>query len=258
VYDTLCRLLGANERLLAVSVAAFVVLAAWGAGQLFAPRAAYIEVGAMLGTIMAANVFFVIIPMHWKLVRAKEAGEEPDPAWNARGKQRSVHNNYLTLPVVFAMLSNHFPFTYGHDNAWLILVVLMALGALVRHYFNLRHTGRNAWWILAVAAAGTLALAIAIRPSTSSPSHASGPAPSFAAVQAIVANRCAPCHSLHPTEPGYGSPPAGIVLESAAQIMAAASLIQTVAVESKAMPLGNVTKMTQAERDTLARWLAAR
>ena len=97
----------------------------------------------MLGTIMAANVFFVIIPMHRKLVRAKEAGREPDPRWNARGKQRSVHNNYLTLPVVFAMLSNHFPFTYGHAHAWLILVALMALGAFVRHYFNLRHRGRQ-------------------------------------------------------------------------------------------------------------------
>ena len=121
----------------------------------------------MLGTIMAANVFFVIIPMHWKLVRAKEAGEEPDPAWNARGKQRSVHNNYFTLPVVFAMLSNHFTIAYGHTHAWLILVVLMALGALVRHYFNLRHSGRDAWWILAVAAVGFVALAIAIRPASS-------------------------------------------------------------------------------------------
>ncbi len=191
----------------------------------------------MLGTIMAANVFFVIIPNHWKLVRAKEAGEEPDPAWNAKGKQRSVHNNYFTLPVVFAMLSNHFPFTYGHDHAWLILVVLMALGALTRHYFNLRHTGRNAWWILAVAAAGLLGLAIAIRPASSS-SNAAGPVPSFATVQAIVANRCAPCHSLHPTEPGYTSPPSGIVLVTPEQIRAAASLIQTVAVDSKACRSG--------------------
>ncbi len=256
VYDGLCRLLGFNDRLLAVCVGAFVVLAAWGAGQLFAPRAAYIEVGAMLGTIMAANVFFVIIPNHWKLVRAKEAGEEPDPAWNAKGKQRSVHNNYFTLPVVFAMLSNHFPFTYGHDHAWLILVVLMALGALIRHYFNLRHGGRNAWWILAAAAGALLALAIAIRPPSSS-SNASGPVPSFATVQAIIANRCAPCHSLHPTEPGYTSPPSGIALETPEQIMEAAALIKTVAVDSKAMPLGNATKMTQAERDTLARWLAS-
>ena len=132
-------MLGGNEWALAVSVFAFVCLSAWAAGELLAPRAAYIEVGAMLGTIMAANVFFVIIPAHWELVRAKQEGREPDPKWNARGKQRSVHNNYLTLPVVFAMLSGHFPFTYGHSHAWLILVALMALGAWTRHYFNLRH-----------------------------------------------------------------------------------------------------------------------
>ncbi len=257
VYDGLCRLLGRDERLLAVAVAGCVVLAAWGASELFAPRAAYIQVGAMLGTIMVANVFFVIIPMHWKLVRAKEAGQEPDPAWNALGKQRSVHNNYLTLPVVFAMLSNHFAFTYGHANAWLILVALMALGAWTRHYFNLRHRGRNAWWILATAAAGMVALAIVIRPSTSSSSTA-GPPPTFAAVQAIVANRCAPCHSTSPTQPGYSAPPAGIVLETAAQINQYAPLIKTVAVDSHAMPLGNATGMTQDERDTLARWFGSR
>jgi uncharacterized membrane protein len=257
VYDTLCRLLGRHELALAVAVSAFVVLAAWGCGQLFAPRAAYIEVGAMLGTIMAANVFFVIIPMHWKLVRAKEAGEEPDPAWNARGKQRSVHNNYFTLPVVFAMLSNHFPFTYGHAHAWLILVCLLALGALTRHFFNVRHSGQSPWWILGVAAVGVAVLAIAIRPASSS-SNASGPPPSLATVQAIIANRCAPCHSLSPTEPGYSAPPAGIVLETPTQIEAAADLIRSAAVDSTAMPLANATGMTQAERDTLARWLAYR
>jgi uncharacterized membrane protein len=233
------------------------VLAAWGASPLLASRAAYIEVGAMLGTVMVGNVFFVIIPMHWKLVRAKEAGAEPDPRWNALGKQRSVHNNYLTLPVVFAMLSNHFPFTYGHSHAWLILVALMALGAWVRHFFNLRHTGRNAWWIPATAAAGFVVLAILIRPA-STKSHVSGPAPKFAAVQAIIANRCAPCHSLTPTRPGYSSPPAGIVLTSAAQIRADAALIRTTAVDTHAMPLANATGMTQDERDTLARWLASR
>jgi uncharacterized membrane protein len=206
---------------------------------------------------MAANVFFVIIPMHWKLVRAKEAGEEPDPRWNAMGKQRSVHNNYFTLPVVFAMLSNHFPFTYGHSHAWLILVVLMALGAFVRHYFNLRHTGRNPWWILAAAAAATFALAVVIRP-TSTAASSKGPVPTMAEVQAIVANRCAPCHSQTPTQPGYSSPPAGIVLETPAQIEQNASLINAFAVQSQAMPLANATNMTQAERDTLARWLASR
>jgi uncharacterized membrane protein len=257
VYDTLCRLLEGHELALAAAISAFVVVAAWGAGRLLAPRAAYLEVGAMLGTVMVANVFFVIIPMHWKLVRAKEAGREPDPHWNALGKQRSVHNNYLTLPVVFAMLSNHFPFTYGHERAWLILVALMALGAFIRHFFNLRHRGRNAWWILAVAAAGAVALAIAIRPPSSA-STATGPAPSFATVQAIVSMRCAPCHSLTPTEPGYDSPPAGIRLDTPAEITRNASLVKEFAVDSNAMPLGNATRMTQAERDTLARWLASR
>ncbi len=256
VYDGLCRLLGRIEWLLAAAVFGSVVLASWGAAQLLAPRAAYIEVGAMLGTVMVANVFFVIIPAHWKLVRAKEAGEAPDPRWNARGKQRSVHNNYLTLPVVFAMLSNHFPFTYGHTHAWLILVALMALGAWLRHFFNLRHAGRNAWWIPATAAAGLLVVAFLIRPG-SAPSSA-GPPPSFATVQAIVGERCAPCHSMTPTEPGYGSPPAGVVFDTAAEIRADASLIDALAVQSQAMPLGNATHMTEAERATLARWLASR
>ena len=257
VYDALCRLLGRIEWLLAVAVFGFVVLAAWGASQLFAPRAAYIEVGAMIGTVMVANVFFVIIPAHWKLVRAKEAGEAPDPRWNAAGKQRSVHNNYLTLPVLFAMLSNHFPFTYGHRHAWLTLVAVMALGAWLRHFFNLRHAGRNAWWIPVTAAAGLVGVALLIRPGGAAVSS-SGPAQAFATVQAIVGARCAPCHSLSPTEPGFSSPPAGVTFDTAAEIRADASLIDSVAVQSQAMPLGNVTHMTAAERATLARWLASR
>jgi uncharacterized membrane protein len=117
----------------------------------------------MIGTMMVGNVFFVIIPAHWELIRAKEAGREPDPRWGLRGKTRSVHNNYFTLPVVFAMLSGHFPFTYGHAHGWLILVALMALGALIRHYFNLRHRGLNVWPILGLAAAGFIAIALLIR-----------------------------------------------------------------------------------------------
>jgi uncharacterized membrane protein len=163
VYDGLCRAFGNDEGVLAVLVFAFVCASSWGAWNLFAPRAAYIQVGAMIGTMMVGNVFFVIIPNHWKLVRAKEAGRPPDPRWNYESKVRSVHNNYLTLPVVFAMLSNHFPFTYGHAQGWIVLVALMALGALTRHYFNLRHRGLNAWPILGVVAAGLVAIALAIR-----------------------------------------------------------------------------------------------
>src|ERR1051326_2542389 len=146
----------------------------------------------MLGTMMAANVFFVIIPAHWELVRAKQAGREPDPRWNLRGKQRSVHNNYFTLPVLFAMLSNHFPFTYGHAHAWVILVCLMAIGAWTRHFFNLRHRGRNAWWILASAAVGVAVMAVLIRPGNNSSLAGPRPPPAFAAVAAIVHARCAP------------------------------------------------------------------
>jgi uncharacterized membrane protein len=257
VYDGLCRLLDGRDWALAVAVFGFIVLAAWASGQLFAARAAYIQVGAMVGTIMVANVFFVIIPAQWELVRAKREGREPDPRWNARGKQRSVHNNYLTLPVVFAMLSNHFAFTYAHAHAWLILVVLMALGAWTRHFFNLRHHGRNAWWILGSAAAGVAVLAVVIRPSPVS-LHATGPPPPFARVQAIVQQRCAVCHSLHPTQPGYPAAPLGIKFDTRAEIEAQAGLIAQLAVQTKAMPPGNITHMTNAERTTLASWLASR
>jgi len=255
VYDAVCRVFGTNERLIAIAVFGGVVLAAFGAARLFQARAAYLEVGAMLGTIMAANVFFVIIPAHRELVRAKQAGREPDPRWNARGKQRSVHNNYFTLPVLFAMLSGHFPFTYGHAHAWVILVCLMAIGAWVRHFFNLRHSGRNAWWIPLTAAAGIAGLAIWLEPQTTAAS-AAGPAPPFSQVQSIVAARCAPCHSLHPSL--VAAAPLGIRFDTAQEIEQRAAQIDTVAVETQVMPPANVTHMTQAERDVLARWLAHR
>ena len=165
VYDGLCRAFPNDEGVLALLVFAFVVASAYASWRLFAPRAAFVQVGAMIGTMMVGNVFFVIIPAHWKLIRAKEAGHDPNPVWNARAKTRSVHNNYLTLPVLFAMLSNHFPLTYGHKNGWLVLVALMAIGAVVRHYFNLRHRGLNVWPILLVAAAAIVALALLLQPS---------------------------------------------------------------------------------------------
>jgi len=258
VYDGLCRLLGRDERLLALAVFGFVALSAWGASQLLAPRAAYVEVGAMIGTMMVGNVFFVVIPAHWELIRAKEAGREPDAAAGLRGKQRSVHNNYLTLPVLFAMLSNHFAFTYEHAHAWLVLVVLMALGALVRHFFNLRHAGRNAWWIPVTALVGFGVIAYLIRPSSGPAVASGGPAVPFAKANAVIQERCVPCHSASPTQPGVASAPKGIRLDTRAEIEAQAQAIEEQAVVLKAMPLGNVTKMTQAERDLLARWLRSR
>jgi len=253
VYDLLCRTVGRrSEAALAVCVLALVVATAYGVSHLLAPRAAYLQIGAMLGTIMVANVFFVIIPAHWELIRAKNAGREPDPAAGMRGKQRSVHNNYLTLPVLFAMLSNHFAFTYTHAHAWLVLVCLMVIGAAIRHFFNLRHQGRNVWAIPVVAAIALAGIAVWLRPPETS---SAGPQVSFSRVSVIVTGRCAVCHSMHPTQPGFASPPKGITFDTPAQIAAQASAIEQQAVVLKAMPLGNVTHMTQAERETLGAWI---
>jgi uncharacterized membrane protein len=257
VYDLLCRTVGArSEAALAACMLVLVTGTAYGVTQLFSARAAYLQVGAMLGTIMVANVFFVIIPAHWELIRAKEAGREPDPAAAARGKQRSVHNNYLTLPVLFAMLSNHFAFTYTHADSWLVLVVLMVIGVATRHFFNLRHGGRTVWAIPAASALALVGVAVWLRPPpTSSAGAGAAPVP-FSRVQAIVAERCAPCHSARPTQPGFSSPPLGVVFDTPAEIAARASAIEQQAVVLKAMPLGNLTHMTQAERDALAAWIS--
>jgi uncharacterized membrane protein len=252
VYDVLCRLLASRPFVLAAVLLGSITLAAWGIGHLFSARAMYLQIGAMLGTIMVGNVFFVIIPAHWELVRAKQAGRDPDPAANARAKLRSVHNNYLTLPVVFTMLSNHFPFTYGHSYSWLILVVLLVIGAWVRHFFNLRHMGRTVWAIPVTAAIAIAVLAILIRPQTES--AAGTPVVPFAQVALIVEQRCAACHSQHPTKVDVA--PRGIKLDTPQEIKAQASAIDQQAVQTQAMPLGNVTGMTQTERDLLGRWIA--
>jgi uncharacterized membrane protein len=254
VYDVLCRVLR-SELLLAAALLGLTTLAAWGSTELFAGRAAFLQVGAMLGTIMVANVFFVIIPAQQGLVRATEAWHEPDPAPGLRAKQRSVHNNYLTLPVVFAMLSNHFPTAYGHSYSWLVLVALMAIGAWIRHFFNLRHAGRTVWWIPVTAALGIAAVAVAIRPAGGSSGRAAtgSVSVSFLRAHTIVRERCVPCHSSHPTK--VAAAPLGIKFDTAAEIHAQASAIERVAVESTTMPLGNATGMTQEERDLLGAWI---
>jgi uncharacterized membrane protein len=254
IYDVACMVFK-SDVVVGLLLLAMVVASAYGAGQVFSGRAAYIQVGAMLGTIMAANVLFNIIPAHWELIRAKEAGREPDPAPGLEAKRRSVHNNYLTLPVVFTMISNHFPFTYEHAHAWLVLVALVLIGAWIRHFFNLRHAGRTVWWIPVTAGAAAIALAVAMRPDEG------GGAPSRtvsdAEAIAIVQQRCVPCHSTNPTQPGYDVAPAGITFDSRDQIVERADAIEEQAVRTTAMPLGNVTGMTEQERETLGSWLGS-
>jgi len=252
VYDGLSRALEGRDRLLALALAVVIAVTAFGVSHLLSPRAAYLQVGAMIGTWMAANVGAVIIPGQRELVAAKLAGREPDPIYGIRGKQRSIHNNYLTLPVLFAMLSNHFPLTYGHPQGWLVLLVLMGLGAWVRHFFNLRHQGRVVWAIPASAAVGVIVLAVAIAPRSVSTSVASV---SFAQAQAVIARRCQPCHSATPTQPGFPEAPNGVMFDSSDQIVARAQQIYQQAVVTKNMPFGNLTNITQDERDVLAAWV---
>ena len=251
VYDALSRLLEGDDRLLAISVAAVIGLTAYGVSHLLSPRAAYLQVGAMIGTWMAANVLLVIIPGQQELVNAKLAGREPEAIYGIRGKQRSIHNNYLTLPVLFAMLSNHVPFTYGHPQGWLVLLAMMALGAWVRHFFNLRNQGRVVWVIPISAAVGVVALAVVIAPrNVAAPSARV----TFGQVQAVIGRRCVPCHSATPTETGFTAAPNGVMFDTADQIVARAQQINQRAVVVRDMPFGNLTGITQDERDVIGAW----
>jgi uncharacterized membrane protein len=262
VYDGLCRVFGKYELLLAGALVAFVAASAYAVSELFSARALPIQVGAMLGTMMVGNVFFVIIPGHWELVRAKRAGRAPDPVHGIRGKQRSVHNNYLTLPVVLAMLGPHFPFAFARDRGWIVLVVLMLVGAWIRLFFNLRHRGQTNWAIPVSAAIAVLVLAYVIRPDdaetqTATTGTATQPAEvvPFGRVATIIEQRCVTCHSLNPTDDTFTAPPAGITFDTPAQIRARAGQIEEQAVRTRAMPLGNATGMTDEERELLGRWI---
>ncbi len=258
VYDSLCRLLGQNDRLLGAIVGAYVVAAAWLACHIFAGRAAYLIVGAMLATIMSANVFFVIIPGQRKMVGAMLRGEAPNPVYGKRGKQRSVHNTYFTLPVVFAMLSNHYAMTYTHPYNWAVLSVIMLAGALIRQFFVLRHRGQQLW-LLPAAGVALLAVALAVTlPKNVAPraQAANMPVVKLADIQPILQQRCVACHSAHPTM--MGSAPAGVLFDTPDEISTNAQRLYQQAVVLKAMPLGNVTQMTSAEREKIAAWFSTR
>jgi uncharacterized membrane protein len=194
-YDLLNRLVSAG-RVLWPILFVLVALAAWGSYELFSPRAAWLQVGAMIGTVMAANVFFVIIPAHWELIRAKQAGREPDPRPAIQAKQRSVHNNYFTLPVLLTMLAGHFPFAYGADHAWLVLLALMLIGAWARLFFNLRHGGRTHWWMPVAGALAFVAVAVAVEQQDEPAGVSATPASIARGKQVFASAGCAACHTL--------------------------------------------------------------
>jgi uncharacterized membrane protein len=307
-YHVLCdSALGKRPALLGAVLFVLLIAAAYGFNLIFSGRAAYIHVGAIIGTIMVGNVFFTIMPAQRALVRAIENHTTPDPSLPAKGLLRSRHNNYFTLPVLFIMISNHFPSTYGSQYNWLILAGIAMLAVLVRHYFNTRHNSNTYIWTLPAAALGMVCLAYVTGPSQrlsapqaapiafsvmkyatipatggsayleayaarklaeaatatattalqaqSASSAAAAEAASFAQVKNVIAERCSVCHSATPSSPIFSAPPAGFMLDSPEQIKAQAAKIHAQSVASQVMPLGNITQMTEQERELIGAWI---
>jgi uncharacterized membrane protein len=260
VYDFLWRSpLGHNPPL--ATAISFLLLAgvAFGLTQLFSGRAAYMHVGALLGTIMAANVWRVIQPAQRQMYRVNLSGGEPDLALSKAAKLRSTHNNYMTLPVIFVMVSNHFPSTYGNAYNWLVLLVLFLGGAGVRHYLNIHDRDKRAGGVVLALSAAAFVGLIAF---TALPSYrrataaAGGERVAFAEVRPIIVERCVSCHSARPTDDVVTQAPNGVTFDTPAQIRGFVDKIHQRVVETDTMPLGNKTGMTEAERAVIGRWIA--
>jgi uncharacterized membrane protein len=257
VYDALCRSpLGKRDALLGIVVFGLLTLLLWALTRALGGRAAYIHLGTSIGTIMVANVFFVIIPGQQKMVEAMRAGKLPDPIYGQRGKQRSVHNNYFTLPVLFTMISNHYAATYGHPYNWAVLALIAGAGGSIRHFFNRRHKGVLAWRYPAIGAALLFGAAWWTTPRLAPLPKIDGPV-TFDQVRSIVGERCATCHSPRPTFTGIAQPPAGVVLHTPDAIAQNAQRIYQQVVVTRIMPLGNVTQITDYERAVVAAWVGA-
>jgi uncharacterized membrane protein len=259
-YELLCRSpVGRHEVALALVGYVFLVALTYAFTHVFSGRGAFTQIGALIGTIMVANVFVIIIPYQRKTVDALIAGKAPDPRWGALGKQRSVHNNYLTLPVVFLMLSSHYPLFFATRYNWLIVAIVLLVGPVIRHFFNSRHEGKGSpWWTWGVAAAGMAAIAWLSAAGPSGAKTGTLPAtPKFAVVQDIIISRCSMCHTTEPVWTGIATAPNGVLLDDPAQIKRHARMIAVNAVRSHAMPPGNVTEITLDERQVLAAWIAA-
>lgn len=252
VYDQLCKSsLKQKPEVLGLLIFAFLAVLAFLLTLVLSPRAAYIHVGAAIGTIMAANVFFVIIPSQKELVKALSEGRIPDPSFGENGLLRSRHNNYLTLPVLFIMISNHYPSTYGNQYNWLVLIAVSAVGVLARHYFNIRHL-RKAVWMLPTAMFGFILIVMATMPAKQKALEASDKV-TTAQIMPIINQRCVSCHSAKPTQPGFAAPPAGLAYDNPIDLENNADKVNT-QVMQKIMPLGNLTQMTDEEREQVSLW----
>ena len=260
VYDLLCKSKLINHTILFTTICFIIsVIACYFLTKIYGSRTAYMHIGASLGTIMALNVFCVIIPSQKNMVNAALSNQKPDMSMGISAKIRSIHNNYMTLPVLFIMISAHYPFTYGHKYNWIILALISIIGALVRHYFNLRNKKQYKPWILPVAAIGMLLLIFytALPKIISNQDNiiSSSEQISFVEINNIIKYRCGVCHAKNPTFDGIESPPKGIVYDSPQDILKNLSLIQAQAIDSDAMPPGNMTGITQQEREKILLWI---
>ncbi|HET9239490.1 MAG TPA: urate hydroxylase PuuD [Oligoflexus sp.] len=253
VYEAICRFSGQKPWLVAAAMTLLITAASYLSTQIFQGRAAFLIVGAMLATMMTANVFFWIIPGQRRVTAAMRAGEKVNPIYGQRGKQRSVHNTYLTLPVLFAMLSNHYSMMYNHPMNWLVLVLMMIGSVLIRQFFLLKHKRKINWYFPLSGVAIMLAVFIWIAPRPASVQAQDAEVPDDARMLALLQTRCTGCHATQPTLMS-GPPPKAVVFESEADLRKHANTIFIQVVQLKAMPLGNITQMTDEERALVARW----
>ena len=256
VYDLLCKMFGGRPRLFGVIWFLALTAAAWGLTRVFSDRGAFIHVGAIIGTAMVGNVAMVIIPNQRRIVAEMLAGRSPDPALGKQGKQRSVHNNYMTLPVLFIMISNHFPLVTGHPLAWLLLAMLALAGVSIRHFFNLRHFGNIrpgyiVFGVLLFIAVMLLGSSDIGKPKVGEIGRMSYPVD----IQPIIQKHCLTCHSATPTHKGFTAPPNGVMYDTPDEVHRYAAKIHERAVASQSMPLGNETGLTPLERAKLGAWI---
>ena len=258
-YDGLCRSpLARKQALTALLIFAWFALLSWLLSQFLSGRAAYIHVGAAIGTIMVANVFFVIIPSQKDLVEAVNEQRKPDPQKGENALARSRHNNYFTLPVLFIMISSHYAGTFGHPWNWLVLLVISAVGVGIRHWFNIRHLEKHNRLVLPFSLLLLAALIFALRPEPKLDIVDNNAFPSTADIFPVIQARCVTCHAARPDHPGFAAAPVGILLDREEAVDLQALIIFNAVIVTRSMPLANATQMSDEERDLIARWYAGR
>ena len=259
VYDGLCRSpLVRKQALTALLIFAWFALLSWLLSQFLSGRAAYMHVGAAIGTIMVANVFFVIIPSQQDLVDAVNEQRMPDPQKGKNALARSRHNNYFTLPVLFIMISSHYAGTFGHPWNWLVLLVISMVGVGIRHWFNIRHLEKHSRLVLPFSLLLLAALIFALRPEPNPDIVDENTFPSTAEIMPVLQARCVSCHAAEPDHPGFAAAPAGVLLDREEAVDLQALIIFNAVIVTQSMPLANATQMSDEERDLIARWYAGR